>query len=35
MAGQGTITTSVDIQALKTRLNTELERRSGNGALQG
>ena len=35
MAGSGTTATAVDIQALKTRLNTELERRSGHGALQG
>lgn len=35
MAGSGTSATSVDIKALKTRLNTELQRRSGHGALQG
>ena len=26
---------TVDINALKTRLNTEMSRRNGNGALQG
>ena len=35
MAGSGTSATSADIKALKTRLNTELQRRSGHGALQG
>ena len=35
MAGSGTFITAADINALKTRLKAELQRRSGHGALQG